>query len=150
MIVTSSYIDVSDANSYFLTRLGSDSWFSATTERRNAALVTATRAIDRLNFILDKDEADQTLEFPRTDQTEVPQDILIACCEEAYVRIDGKEPEPEMSGLYVAEDQYANVRQTYDRSIAVDNVKAGILSHVAWTYLVRWLRDPNEIVLSRV
>ncbi len=162
-LTNSPYLTVDDASTYFSTRLRSDPWDDASPTDQGKALATATRAIDRLNYIGIKVDPAQENEFPRmapnvganytgtTDVTiPVPQDILFACCEEALSLLDGMDPEFEMAQLHSNSSAYAGVRDTYDRSFANENVKAGIMSPIAWNFLRPWLDDSQSITLSRV
>jgi hypothetical protein len=164
LIPAPSYLTVSDADDYFTTRLNSDVWFAATVPQKSAALVTATRVIDNLNFYGLKADSSQPLEFPRRPDyasadgatfapacpATTPTAVLIACCEEAVVRLDGVDPELEMQGLHVQSSHYASVRETYDRAYSNESVRAGIMSQVAWNHLVPFLADAGSISLSRV
>lgn len=79
----------------------------------------------------------------------IPQEILIACCENAITLLDGFDIELELKSLYVTSDVYAGVRTTYDRNIAVTHLVAGIASSVAWKYLTPWLADAKSFIFSR-
>lgn len=147
-IVTSPYISVDDAQSYFDTRLRSDAWDDASVSDRTKALATATRSIDRLNFIRYKADDNQPNEFPRVDQTSIPQDILLACCEEALALLDDTDPEFEMSSLGNTTTAYAQIKDS--NSLVAENIRAGIMSFVAWNFLKPWLADSNAIQLVRV
>jgi len=46
MALTNSYIDVAEADQYFLTRIGASSWASASLADKQAALITASGFID--------------------------------------------------------------------------------------------------------
>jgi hypothetical protein len=153
LIPVPQYLSVSDADGYFITRLDSEVWLNAPYERKNAALVTATRAIDRLNFVGVKQTDSQPLEFPRLGTRvssngavfqeipmtpAVPVDVLIACCEEAIVRLDGMDPEMEMSSARVVATGYASLRESYN-GVPAESLRAGIMSQQAWTLLVPWL-----------
>src|ERR1019366_5290777 len=154
LIPVPQYIGVSDADDYFTTRLRSTSWFLASQSDKQAALVTATRAIDQLNFVGIKANDTQQLAFPRlglgvsdtvnnftfTNVT-VPKEILIACCEEAIVRLDDIDPEFEIGNLRLTSTGYGTVRETYSRAHVSEAVIAGIMSLVAWNFLIPWLAD---------
>lgn len=165
-----AYGSVSEADTYFATRLYSDAWEDASTEDKTKALATATRHIDRLNFagykhtvwaVLDAnacaDEDDiaaaevaQALQFPRGSDTEVPEDIEIACYEIAIALLDGVDPEMEAESLGVISQGFASVRTTYDRSWAQNHIQAGIASAAAWRYLKPFLRSGLDFVIKRV
>lgn len=130
--------------------LRSATWNEAEESDQLQALIRATRAIDRLNYVGTIHAATQLTQFPRGDDTEVPKDIEIACYEEALLLLSGTDPQAEMANLSAVAQGISSVRTTYDRTVVSDNVRAGIISHVAWSYLSPYLRDPNEIVMSRV
>lgn len=145
-----SYLAAADAQSYFNSRLNSSVWDDAVEADQEKALIMATRAIDQLNFIGCKSESTQLLEFPRNNETTVPDAILVAACEIAIVLLDGFDIELELENLTSTSKKYAAVSDTYDRSIAVEHLKAGIPSQIAWIYLKPYLVDPNYLNLSRV
>ncbi len=110
----------------------------------------ATRAIDRLNFAGDKADDAQALQFPRGEDVSVPKDIEYACYELALAFLDGVDLEQEAQSVGVASDAFSGVRTTYDGDSYAEHMRAGIPSIVAWQYLKPYLRDPREIVISRV
>ena len=144
------YISVVDADTYFDERLNSDAWEDATTADKTKALITSTRMIDRLNFRGNKTVATQSEQFPRGEDTEVPDDIKYACCEIAIALLDGVDPELEFENLDMVSQGYANVRSTYNRSSKPEHLIAGIMSIIAWRYLKPYLRDPTYLDISRV
>lgn len=144
------YGDIPLADSYFTERLGTRAWDNANDTDKFKALAMATRAIDRLNYSGDKADADQELQFPRDDDTEVPSDILIAAYECALAYLDGYDPNIEIENLAISSQGFAEVRDTYDRSFALPHVRMGIPSVVAWNNLLPYLRDPNYFTISRV
>jgi hypothetical protein len=163
LIPAPQYLTADDADQYFATRLHSELWFDSSPERKQAALVTATRAIDALNFAGRKADRNQPLEFPRCYLTvavdgaatqdvvePTPPAIYVACCEEALVRLDGTDPEYEAGALRVTSTAYASVRDTYDRAFTQEAVRAGIMSEVAWGHLLPWLADGQNLTLCRV
>lgn len=163
-----AYATAVEAAAYFVDRLYTDPWDNASATDRDKALAMATRAIDRLNLagmkhaswevaqttqteslILEAGLA-QALQFPRGSDTEVPNDIKIACFEEALTLLDGKDPEREFEDLGIISEGYSSVRTTYDRSLLAAHIKAGIMSATAWKYLMPYLRDVFGVKLSRV
>lgn len=144
------YGTMDEAIKYFGTRLNSDAWDESDDTNRRKALITATRAIDRLNFYGEKASESQGLQFPRADDVHVPAEIKIAVFEEALSLLDGVDPQLEFSGLSAESRGIASVRTTYDRTVVPENIVAGITSIIAWRYLVPYLRDPGELTLSRV
>lgn len=106
VVGVNTYVSLADATAYFEGRLDSDPWDNATDVNRMKALVTATRAIDSQRLRGRKANPDQALQFPRAypgagiaeawignlaetedygwvAETEVPQAVRDACCEEA-------------------------------------------------------------------
>ncbi len=149
-ITDKSYATVAEGETYFTERLNSDAWDDATEANKAKSLITATRLIDRLNFKGAKTDSEQTLQFPRDDDSSVPNDIKYACLEVALALLDGVDPEIEFENLSMVSQNYANVRSTYDRSIPNEHIVAGIPSVSAWRYLKPYLRDASSIDLSRV
>src|SRR4051812_18433186 len=88
---TNSYIDVADADAFFVDALGADAWDTAEAATKAKALVTATRDIDRRGFLGKRAATDQVLQFPRCQMTAggwvcddtFPQAVLDATCEQA-------------------------------------------------------------------
>lgn len=144
-----SYISVIDANTYFTTRLDTDSWDRSSSAIKLKALYAASRVIDRLNYIDEKTVSTQEHQFPRSGDTVVPDDILIACCEIAIKLLEGIDPDVEFENLQQLSQVYADVRTTYDRTQIPENILYGIPSPTAWRYLKPYVRDSQEVDLSR-
>jgi hypothetical protein len=165
------YGTLSEANEYFSNRLHEWAWSDASLTDRPKALIAATRIIDTLNFkgnkhtvyvLLDADpdatqeeireqEAAQALEFPRGEDTEVPDAIRQACYELAHTLLDGKDPELELEKLGIISQGYSSVRTTYSRThIPVEHIVNGVPNAHAWRLLRPFLRDDDAIRLSRV
>lgn len=103
-----SYIDIAGADEYFAGRLYADAWTNATNENKEKALKQATKAIDRQPLKGRPVYLDQPLAFPRCYlapgappsqyrfdllpgwwcETEVPQAVKDACCEEALALLE--------------------------------------------------------------
>lgn len=171
------YGTVNEANTYFGYRLYSNAWSGANTTDRTNSLIAATQIIDRLNFagckasvysvkydstgnLIDPQPSDsvvrfaylyQPLEFPRGTDTNVPDEIKMACWEIAYALLDGIDPDLEMENLAVTGQTIAGVRSTYDRNnVQVEHIANGIPSAKAWRLLKPFLRDASAIRLSRI
>ncbi len=144
-----SYVTTYDADIYFVTRFDSGEWDKQTAETKLAALTTATKYIDTLNFAGDKNIESQALEFPRGDDTVVPQQIKDACCEIAYALITGRDVEYEAElmnaqSLSLGESRVSNIS-------GFDIAKLhGIPSRLAWDLLTPFLRDAHSLKISRV
>jgi hypothetical protein len=146
-----SYVTVTEADTYFLTeRLDSDAWTAENATNKTKALAQATRLIDGLNFIGDKKEDTQELEFPRNSDTVVPTDIKIACYEIAFALIIGRniEMEAELIGQVATLSNSIESRRDPD-SVPI-HILHGIPSAVAWRHLRPYLRPGDVITLSRV
>lgn len=149
LAVLTAYITEIDAQTYFDGRLNTDPWDSATSGDRDKALAMATSLIDRLNFLGEKTDENQALQFPRDADTDIPDDIKFACCECALALLDGVDPEMEYENLSMVSQGYSNVRSTYDRSRPAEHILAGIPSVIAWRYLKPYIRDAQSVDLER-
>ena len=107
-IGTDAYIDVTGADSYFASRLYADAWTNATADDKERALRQATKAIDRQPLKGRPVDLSQALAFPRCYlapdappsqyrfdlpagwwcETEPPQAVVDACCEEALALLE--------------------------------------------------------------
>lgn len=145
-----AYATVIEGNTYCLTRMDTGAWDNAEEVDKEKALKQATRSIDRLNFAGEKTGADQTLQFPRDDDSDIPIDIKIACIECAIAILDGVDVEQELRTLELDNVGFSSVRTTYARAYQLEYLAAGIQSGVAWNYLKPYLRESRSINLSRV
>ena len=148
--MASHYGTLDEAETYFGERLNTVVWENAIPGDRLKALYMATRAIDRLNIAGIKLDDDQELQFPREGDTVVPADIKLACFECALAFLDGVDMELEQKNLGMTSDAFSGARATYDSHFVEEHIRAGIPSGQAWSYLYPYLRDPREIVISRV
>jgi hypothetical protein len=165
------YGTLSEANEYFDNRLHESAWYGARPSDRPKALIAATRIINTLNFkgykspvydLLEADseatdeeireaEATQPNEFPRGSDTEVPEDIRIACYEITHSLLDGKDPELELENLGISSQGYESVRTTFSRSqVPIEHIINGVPNASAWRLLRPFLRDEDAIKLARV
>jgi hypothetical protein len=170
------YATLQEAAEYLATRLHSGAWNTYPASDRTAALITASKAISRLSFAGEKNAAyeyrqtagftgcitaeqeaevqaagaTQELEFPRGGDTEIPEDIKIACIEEAFDLLSGKDPQTEFENLATVSQGFASVRVTLDRSYNQDHLLNGLVSLRAWNYLRPYLREPSDFKLRRV
>lgn len=83
-----AYVTLEEANTYFESRLHAEAWTSATDTDKQKAIAMATRAIDRMPIRGLKTTWDQPNQFPRYPNTEVPQEVKDACCEEALAILE--------------------------------------------------------------
>ena len=140
-----AYITATEANAILDPVMNTNSWDSKTSTQKDKALETATRAMDRLLFTGAKTVSTQELEFPRDEELTVPDAIQKACAYEALELLGGKSPEKEWENLDLKSRGYANVRSNYNINYRADNINSGIMSVLAWRYLLPYLGDPNEI-----
>jgi hypothetical protein len=145
-----AYCTVDEAQSYFDGRLNADAWDDASSANKEKSLIHATRLIERLNFKGEKTVDTQDLQFPRDNDTSIPDDIKYACSEIALALLDGIDPELEFDNLKMVSQGYANTRSTYNPDLPVEHIAAGIPSVMAWRFLKPYLRDMRTVNLSRV
>jgi len=145
-----SYADISFADSYFDERYGADSWVESSEQNKTKLLKTATMIIDQLNFAGEKSEEDQTNEFPRGSDTEVPLNIKRACCEIALAILDGRDVNQDYDALFDAAS-FFDVGRLNRSTDDIHIMKIhGIPSIIAWGFLRPFLRDGSVITLQRV
>jgi hypothetical protein len=165
------YGSIAGATDYFANRLHATAWDDAVVADRPKALLAATQIINALSFKgykasvyalllaspsataadVKAAEAAQELEFPRDDDTEVPEEIERATYEIAYSLLDGRDPEMELEALAVSSSRYASVATSYARDqVPVEHILNGVPSAPAWRLLLPFLRDSDEVNLSRV
>ena len=78
---TNSYVEVVDATAYFNDSLRKADWAGLSTPTKSAALIEATRYLDRLDWKGEKTSSAQALEFPRDGDSTVPDAIKEATYE---------------------------------------------------------------------
>ena len=170
---TDIYGSTTEADTYFANRLHETAWTAATGPNRSKALIAARAIIDSLNYkgikhsvytlcgssdtsgLAQDDiraaEASQTLEFPRGDDTTVPEAIRISEYEIAYALLDGKDPELELENLAISAMGYGAVKTSYERSqLPIEHIINMVPSSVAWRLLRPFLRDSDALKLSRL
>lgn len=165
------YGTLAEANTYFDNRLHEYAWYEASVSDRPKALLAATRLIDQLNYkgnkapvhtLLCADpeatqaeiraaEITQELEFPRGDDTEVPDQIKYACFEIAHSLLDGKDPEMELENLMISSQGFSSVRTTFSRGqVPIEHLINFVPNPLAWRWLKPFLRDDDALKISRV
>jgi len=148
-MATTPYATYTEGDTYFGEQLNVTAWTGAEDADKTKALQMATNAIDRLNFRGEKAVSTQDLQFPRKDDSAVPQDVKDACCEIAIALLDGKDPELEYENLRMISQQFANVKSTYVAT-PPEYIIAGIPSAKAWRFLKPYLHDHMVIDIHRV
>ena len=93
----------------------------------------------------------QELEFPRGQDTEVPEAIRQACYEIAHSLLDDKDPELELENLGITSQGYGSVRTSYSRShVPIEHLINMVPSALAWRLLKPFIRDDDAIKLRRI
>ena len=120
---TNSYVTVTEAESYFETRIDDEKWSSASDSLKDDALVTATQIIDNNPWIGSAISSSQALAWPRKNAmyydprlgfdvtfttTEIPYLVKIAVYEQALHLLNN-------------EDLLAQTTQTYE-SISIGSI----------------------------
>lgn len=147
MMDITPYASVGEARTYHETFMGREDWCDQPTADQEKYLKMATRAIERLNFA--GDTVDAVLQFPRGNDVSIPTDIKKACAELAWSFFDDVDPELERENLRSISQGVGASRVTYSPDVMPLYVIAGIPSQRAWNLLKPYLRDPDQIMLSR-
>lgn len=150
LAVVQTYGSLSKANRYFDNRLRAEIWQDSSSEDKMKALNESTSIIDSLNYVGCKSSNDQKFQFPRSGGTAVPLDVEVACYEIALKLLEGMDPELEVSNLAAEVRIFAGVRTAYNRTFALDHIRAGVVSQKAWTLLLPYLNNGRTINLCRV
>jgi hypothetical protein len=130
-----SYVSLAEAEDYFSLLLWNSAWEDASELNKEKALIVSSKAIRQLALMT---------------FTTVPQDIKDAVCENAYALLDGKDPEMEFENLTMVNQQYGNIRSTYNRDVSMPHIEAGIVSMTAWRLIEPYLDVSKQLKLSRV
>jgi hypothetical protein len=141
------YNTLSEAKNYFESRLNTDAWDDANDEKRTKALSMAARSIDSLNYIGDRV---RSAEFPRGEDTEVPDTVKYAECEIALALLNDMDIDLEIETLNTRSTQFGDMSMVSDVSFVPEHLANGIVSAIAWQFLKPYLRDPRTIVFNRV
>ncbi len=145
-----AYASLHEADSYMLYHLKKALWDRCTLDEKRAALVSATRSIDKLALRGTKKSANQTLRFPRnTGEEEIPMAVKEATIELAIALLDGIDAEKEYQGLSRISRAYGPVSQHKDTSKIEPHLAAGIPSLEAWRRLLPYIRAAGGIKLVR-
>lgn len=137
-----AYVTTEEAEAYFANRLHADVWTEAGDAEKTAALTMATRAIDRLQLKGRKADPDQALAFPRYPDTEVPEAVKEACCEEALALLErGNSQRRKLQQEGVQSFTLGNMSETY-----APGGGRGLLSQEAKELLRPWLLGSVNII----
>ena len=130
-----SYCTIEEANEYFSGRLHAESWEQADDSTKEKALQQATRAIDRQLLRGRKTNPEQGLAFPRYPDTEIPEAVKEACCEEALALLErGNSQRRKLQQEGVQSFTLGNMSETF-----VPGSGRGLLNQEAKELLRPWL-----------
>jgi len=146
----SRYVENSEADLYFESRYDSALWDTVSETDKDKLEATARRLINALNYVGSKHDEDQDNEFPRGDDTTVPQAIKDACCEVMYAILDGRNVEYDHETLGQQRSAASGVSVNTDPDIVDVARLHNIPSSVAWNLLRPYLRDGSAITLVRM
>jgi len=137
-----AYVTVEEANTYFSSRLHTEAWTQASTCDKGKALAMATRAIDRTPLKGVKARYDQANQFPRYPDTEVPQAVKDACCEEALAILErGNNQRRKLQQEGVVSFSVGGLTETFVASAR----GGGLISQEAKELLRPWLLGAASI-----
>ena len=133
--MSESYCTIEYADEYFKNRLHAESWGETSEADKEKALKQATRAIDRQLLRGRKTNPEQGLAFPRYPDTEVPEAVKEACCEEALAILErGNSQRRKLQQEGVQSFTLGNMSETY-----APGGGRGLLSQEAKELLRPWL-----------
>ena len=132
-VYENTFATLAFAEEYFSARPYSEAWSSATSLQKEQALIFATMKINNFNFIGEKKEQNQALEFPRNFLPELPKEIQMAVCEEALAILD-KSVHSQNKKLGISSVTMGNSSVSY-----FDNKNLGVLlSEDALAFVSKW------------
>jgi hypothetical protein len=138
---TNSYASINDANDYMQLRLNASNWDERPYHEKVAALITATRAIDRLLLVGRKADGEQPLAFPRHGGNGIPQAVKDATCEEALARLDPDyEFRVRLRTYGITSTSAGNVREGFANRAAPSG--SAIKPNTLWSIEARELMRP--------
>ena len=130
-----SYCTIEYADEYFKNRLHAESWGETSEADKEKALWQATRSIDRMPLRGRKTDLHQPLAFPRYPDTEIPEAVKEACCEEALALLEsGNSQRRKLQQEGVQSFTLGNMSETY-----IAGAGKGLLSQEAKELLRPWL-----------
>lgn len=149
-----SYLNLTDANTYFELALGVDKWTNATDATKQSALVTATRMTDRKDWQGEKTVSTQPLEWPRTgvvdkngdlvSTTTLPQDFQDGICELALELIT--DPDVQTTTVAATKSMMADKTSVEFFSPTNSRVSGAIFPGISQELLGQYLLGPDGLV----
>lgn len=155
---SNSYCTLSEVDAYMLgIPWFASTWAALTTATKNAWLVFATRAIDRLKFKGASYDVDQALEFPRTitddktDEGYIPQKVKDAQCELIiwlynHISSDDGSPEEQVERVSVGRGALDIIFKKYGSN---NKNLAGGYPEAAKSLLAHWLYSDSSFSTVR-
>lgn len=158
------YGSVAGGDLYFVNSMTGRTWKRKSPDEKFKALIDATRLIDTLNFSGRKADSLQVLQFPRlnsyldpvtvrtteTSDVNVPDDIKAATYIVADKLLDGWDPDMEADVAAVQSQKYQGASTMYNREYIPEHMRAGIPSAKAWVLLRPYVRDSQEVEITRM
>ncbi len=130
-----TYCTIEYAEEYFSGKIYTEEWDEADATTKEKALKEATRQIDRQPLRGRKSDREQTLAFPRYPDTEVPEAVKEACCEEALALLErGNSQRRKLQQEGVQSFSLGNMSESYAAGAG-----KGLLSQEAKELLRPWL-----------
>ena len=148
--ITLSYTTLAEAQAYFDNSLNTDDWDDASDNDKIKSLIVATKTIDRLNFLGKKADSEQDFQFPRYDDSSVPQDIKDAVCEEALMLVGGADISMEKEAAKMTAQGFGGVRVSFDVDMATLHLSAGLVSVIAFNIIKPYLRSPGNVDVVKI
>lgn len=142
-------VTVAEAESYFNTRMKSESWDYSDLETKQKAIYAATRALNSLSYKGTIVDATQDNKFPRNEYG-TPDKIKWACCEEILSLLNGNEPNKDLMDLHVKSSTVVGFSTTVNEYVERPWVLVGITSPIAWKYIAPYLVDFRTVHIERV
>lgn len=144
------YGSIADGNLFFSRRLRAQDWEGATLANKRKALYQSTKLIDNLNFIGEKTDETQKLQFPRGGDTEVPPRIVEATYLIAAKLLSGKfDPDLELGESRLTRSRFGSQVEIEQDAIAHPHIMSGIPTVEAWRLLAPYLVNYTAIQLIR-
>lgn len=145
----SYYGTVAEGDTFFETVMNPDAWENATDNEKIAALTTASRLIDTFRYSDSKADPDQELQFPRGDDTEVPEKIEQAAYYIAERLLDGFDIDEHFEELNTLKAQIGSVSETKNSKPMPKHLYFGVPSYAAWNLICQYF-DREQLTLIRV
>jgi hypothetical protein len=137
-----AYVTTEEAEAYFANRLHAESWGETSDADKEKALRQATKKINRQLLKGRKATDTQELDFPRYPDTEVPEAVKEACCEEALALLErGNSQRRKLQQEGVQSFTLGNMSETY-----APGGGRGLLSQEAKELLRPWLLGSVNII----